>query len=212
MNNVPAHRCLSLEAAITEFRLDEIWSEWLEPHLDSLLDTFSEDHRVLVFDGETRFEHPVSQVDFAVMPSRGEAASALTARCAQHDFIIVNGNLHAGYIHAWGLRALFVFGDLDCDTIEFHGDGHAWIQGDLRARSAVLASGSQDSSPDVSLDGQVAARVLGQAHSPVVRTWWMRLSHLRWMAGSGQEIREEVELDADSHKAAPVWTPLRHVD
>lgn len=205
MDNPPAHRTLGLEEAAAEFGLEGIWSEWLEPDLDSLEDTFTEGTRVLVFNGDTRFDHPVSGLDCMLMPSRDEVPAALTELCAGYKLIIVNGNLHAGYINTWGLQALFLFGDLTCDRIEFYGNGHAWIQGDLDAHDAVLASGTQDSSPDVERDGRNTVRVLGQARSPVVRTWWMRLSHLRWTADSGKEFREEIELDADLHKTDPVW-------
>lgn len=208
INTLPPHRTMRLEDAAAEFGLEEIWSEWLEPELDSLYDTFNEEQRVLVFDGDTRFDHPVSQLD-QIVSGPEEEAPALSALCAQHEFIIVNGKLRAGYINTWGLRAFFVFGGLDCDKIEFHGNGHAWIQGNLHARSAVLATGNQDSSPDVELDGKLAVRVLGQARSPAVRSWWLGLSHLPWTTDSGREFREDMELDAGSHKSDPLWRPSR---
>lgn len=205
---LPPHRTMRLEDAAAEFGLEEIWSEWIEPELDSLFDTFTDEQRVLVFDGDSRFDHPVSQLD-QIVSGPEEEAPALSALCAQHEFIIVNGKLHAGYINTWGLRAFFVFGGLDCDKIEFHGNSHAWIQGNLHARSAVLATGNQDGSPDMELDGRLAVRVLGQARSPAVRSWWLGLSHLPWTTDSGREFREDMELDAVSHKSDPLWRPSR---
>lgn len=181
---LPAHRILSLEEADKELGLAAAWESapWAEGD-DELFDTFSEDARVLVFDGDTRLE---SFPDYRI--------------------VAVKGNLEVAFLHTFDIKALFVFGNLICEKAKFYKHNLVWVQGDLVARTAVLGLSDQDDAMHAAQDGAFTVRVQGKASAPHVRSWWMGLSHLKWTPESGKEFCEEIELpDSEDHLSDPVW-------
>lgn len=205
MQLLPAHRSLSLAEAAAEFPLETLWNEWQGPRYDDLASHFNSDDRVLVFDGDTRFDSPLDRNGYEWQKMGGKLPDPFNALCRAHNLMVVNGSLNAAYLRTWGLHGIFVFGDLDCDKIDFYGACHSWIQGHLRARTAVLATGQQDNAYNAEDDGRRAVCVRGTASAPQVRSWWVRLSHLDWTAGSGQEFCEDDKLEFEEQLKDAIW-------
>lgn len=203
---LPPYRTLTLGQAAAELVLDGPWqsSPWTAGGNgrlgdDLLLDHFGEDTPVLVFDGDLT-------VDSLEPRPYSTPKDAFDALLAKHEIIVVRGNLNVGVLRMHNLRALFVFGDVVCDKINFYAHHLAWIQGNLTARVAVLATSDQDGVPNPEAVGAWTVRVQGTASSPHVRNWWMRLGHLNWTPESGKDFSEDIELtEFNDQLSDPIW-------
>jgi hypothetical protein len=119
--------------------------------------------------------------------------------------IIVNGHLKAKVINMAGIDCLFVFGNLSCEKIYFHEAKPAFIRGDLHASKAILAQGDNDDDCALEHRGKNNVCVQGTAYAPRVQTWYMRLGHLNWAAGSGEEFAEDEKLEHWDHLNDKIW-------
>lgn len=199
---LPPYRTLTLAQAAEEFDLKAAWESnpWTEGD-DELFDTFDEDTRVLVFDGDTKLDKSLDPYN-----TNDWSQDNFLKLIANHQIIVVKGSLEVGFVSTVNIKALFVFGDLRCEKAKFYKHNLVWVQGDLVAKTAVLGLSDQDDARLAEQDGAFTVRVQGKASSPVVRSWWMGLSHLNWTPESGKEFREEKELpDTGDHLNDPLW-------
>jgi hypothetical protein len=205
---IPAHhRLIPLHAAIAEFDLEALVPIGKVSGMESLHSHFGdrEDPLALVFDGDTRWDEEFRPRNADWRESDG----ALEALVQRASIVVVHGDLRARRIDAspGTCRALFVLGDVHCETMGFWEHHLVHIGGDLHASCAVLATAGKS-------DGYYADRIApgwacvrGSAHAPRVQTWFMHLGHLRWREGSGAEFREDVEYEDQDHlwKTDPIW-------
>lgn len=189
------HRIISLAAAIARFNIEELSATGLADPISERLD---EDAEVLVCDGDTLF---AGDMDMSGGVAFGEPYNAYN-----HIPIIVNGHLEARNIHLWNINGLFVFGSLTCDKIHLREGFPLYVQGNLIARQAILATAEQEGpSGDQEQFGPGYVRIKGTAYSPRIQTWFMPLHHLNWTADSGKELAEDKIYNSDKYLTDPVW-------
>lgn len=177
------HRTLTLVQAIREFALERL----LDKDFDDVIgNRLEEDDSVLVFDGDTICDEDLDLLQRDVV--FGESWDR-----QRHGLIIVNGSLAMNQIDLYCVDGLIVLGDLLCDSIHLR-EELLYVQGNLVARSAVRATGSQDWHEATARTlGPLHVHVQGTASSPRVQTWHLPLHHLRWTEGSG--VDEALELE-----------------
>jgi|GEM_PF-2540849 len=190
------NRTITLAEAIRKFNIEELAETDLA---DPLSEQYDEDHPVLVFDGDTEF---TKDIDIAMSQAPGEERPY-----HHHNIIIVNGNLKARNIHMWCLNGLFVFGDMQCEKIHFRESCSIYVQGNLTAKKAILATAEQEGAGyGEATMGADFVRIMGQVHSPRIQTWFMPLNHLNFTADSGKEFEEGKEyINNDNRLSDPVW-------
>lgn len=190
------NRIITLADAIREFNIEKLAETDLA---DPLSERYDEDHPVVVFDGDTEFTKDID-VAMTLLPEEEQPYH-------HHNIIIVTGNLKARNIHMWCLNGLFVFGDMQCEKIHFRESCSIYIQGNLIANKAILATAEQEGPGcNEATMGADFVRIMGQVHSPRIQTWFMPLHHLNFTTDSGKEVEEAKEYtNNDKRLSDPIW-------
>lgn len=207
---------VSLQDAILRFDLENIYlreedkQSAFDP--DTLADTYA-DPLVIVFEGDTELKEDIrlssdmlrSLSEFGTPPVSDFHKLLLGNHAYQNRILIINGNLTVPIIDMRNIDCLFVFGNVECEKITFYEHHTTWIKGNLSASRAILGCADSDDDGFLEEKGARAARVSGAAFAPRVQTWYMRLSHLNWAAGSGDEFAEDEELEPEQHLTDSIW-------
>jgi len=171
--------------AIAELKLNDYLSaDWKANNHELSSDN------ALVSDGDITIDENISMWTFADRDVHHKANSPLGQSLLKDArLLIVRGDLNCKNLNTSAFDGIFVFGNLRCDVVSI-GMAPLYVQGNFIASSAIIAN-AEDDEGDAQSTGKQLVRVDGMVASPVVKTWYFRLSHLKFASESAKEIAVE---------------------
>ncbi len=185
----PIFTVLPARGVINRFKLVRLLSAEFQKDKKDVAD-FRDTDFAIVFEGNTTLGEEIDVARLAGVKKLTPLEKAIVHKAR---LIVVNGDLNCSYFSTGHLTALFVLGNVNCDDVYLSTE-HLYVQGNLNARIA-LSGGAEDDEGTGS--GAFWVNVKGTVFSPSIRTWYLKLDHLKMAPGAGKEvIVQDVEPDS----------------
>ena len=180
---------LPAKEVIKRYKLVSLLSPLSRKDEDALSE-FADVKQALVFEGNVTLDENIQIADAAYKKTLAKKTlSPFEDALLEGDrLLVINGDLHCRALDTAYMHAVFVLGNVDCDTVSL-GMTHFYVKGNLVARKYLLGSAEDDEGDGN--EGVRQVRVDGTVSSPKVRTWYFGLGHLKFARDSAVEVMVE---------------------
>lgn len=180
------------QAVIKRYKLASLLSPLARQDAGRMRD-FSRFRQAIVFEGNVTLDEDIDISAIAFQKTPGTPFEQALIGPAR--LLVVNGDLHCRKLSTFSMDAVFVLGNVNCETVNLS-ILPFYVKGNLVARKSLLGSAYDDGG-----DGREGLRhvlVGGTVSSPKVRTWHFGLGHLRFAGDSAREVQvEKAHANAD---------------